>query len=166
VCVWQRILIKVIYLNIMITTVSTYSLFFWNFNFGRLCLTNSMELSLSWEANSHSGSQEIPCLLWNPKIHYHDDKSLPLIPILNQMLSNSEALCNISWQAGLLWWGVVCPTPKLEDHPLSSFYDCLCNIFTATSISGGCLFHPHTEDMLMPSMVTGTHITGLSLTLN
>jgi hypothetical protein len=24
----------------------------------------------SWEANSHSASQEIPRLLWNPKIHY------------------------------------------------------------------------------------------------
>jgi hypothetical protein len=30
-------------------------------------LTNSMEQSLSWEANSHSASQEIPRLLWKPK---------------------------------------------------------------------------------------------------
>jgi hypothetical protein len=29
-----------------------------------------MEQSL-WEANSHSASQEIPHILWNPRIHYH-----------------------------------------------------------------------------------------------
>jgi hypothetical protein len=28
-------------------------------------LTNSTEQRLSWEANSHSASQEIPCLIWN-----------------------------------------------------------------------------------------------------
>jgi hypothetical protein len=30
-------------------------------------------------------SQEIPCLLWNMKVCYRVYKSLPLIPILNQM---------------------------------------------------------------------------------
>jgi len=40
--------------------------------------------SPSWEANNHLASQEIPCLLWNPKIHYHVHKSPPLVPILNQ----------------------------------------------------------------------------------
>jgi hypothetical protein len=33
--------------------------------------TNYMEQSPSWEAdNNHSASQEIPCLSWNPKVHY------------------------------------------------------------------------------------------------
>jgi len=44
-----------------------------------------MEQSPSWEANSHSASQEIPCLLWNPKIDYHVQKSPILTPILSQM---------------------------------------------------------------------------------
>jgi len=30
---------------------------------------NSMDQSPSSEANSHSASQEIPCLLWNLKVH-------------------------------------------------------------------------------------------------
>lgn len=38
------------------------------------------------------------------------------------------------------------PTPKLQDHPLLAVSDCLFNIFTATSISGGCLLHLQSED--------------------
>jgi len=49
-----------------------------------LCLstTKTMELSPSWEPNSHS-----PCLrlLWNLKIHYRVHKSQSLTPVLIQM---------------------------------------------------------------------------------
>jgi len=43
-------------------------------------LTNSMEQSTSWEANSHSASQEIPHLLWNLKVHCYVHKGLQLTP--------------------------------------------------------------------------------------
>jgi hypothetical protein len=39
-------------------------------NFESKQTTNSTELSPSWEANSHSPSQEIPRLLWNPKVRF------------------------------------------------------------------------------------------------
>jgi len=44
-----------------------------------------MEQSPSWEANSHSASQEISYLLRNPKLHYGVHKSPPLDAILTQM---------------------------------------------------------------------------------
>jgi hypothetical protein len=38
-----------------------------------------------WEINNSSRSQKIPCILWNPKVHYHVCNSLPLVAILSQV---------------------------------------------------------------------------------
>ena len=47
--------------------------------------TYSMEQSPSWEANHLSASQEIPRILWNPKVHYRIHKCPPPVPILNHL---------------------------------------------------------------------------------
>ena len=48
-------------------------------------LTYSMEKSPSWAANWFAASQEIPRILWNPKVHYRIHKCPPPVLIMSQL---------------------------------------------------------------------------------
>jgi len=104
-------------------------------------LTYSMVRSPSWEANWLAASQEIPRISRNPKVHYRTHKR--------------ACECFLTWmfyREGLL---APRPTPKLEDHSLSTVRDCSFNLFAATLPIGGrsSIRNLRTRH----AVVTGTH---------
>ena len=61
----------------------------------------STEQGLSWEAKRFSASQEIPRILWSPKVHYHIEKCPPTVPILSQ-LDSAHTPYSTSWRSILI----------------------------------------------------------------
>jgi hypothetical protein len=61
--------------------------FLWGENLiAKYCLlTYSMEQSPSWKANRFAASQEIPRILWNPKVHCRIHKCPPSVSIMSQL---------------------------------------------------------------------------------
>jgi hypothetical protein len=56
-------------------------------------LNYCVQQSPSWKANSFSAGQEIPRVLWNPKIYYSVYSNPLLVPILSQNSPLHALLC-------------------------------------------------------------------------
>jgi hypothetical protein len=64
-------------------------------------LTYSMEYSPSWEANRFAASQEIPCIVCNPKVHYRLYRCQPPVPVRSQ-LDQVHIPHSTSWRSILI----------------------------------------------------------------
>ena len=65
--------------------INTHILHLKPWHYQKFLLAYSTEQISSWKSGSSSASQDIPFILWNPKVHYRIYKSLPPAPILSQI---------------------------------------------------------------------------------
>ena len=118
----------------------------WTLTTSNLYLAISLAAALSEHALCRLLTFQVPNLISlrilrdaSPRDTPHGDPSGGVV-YLRIVLSPEEASClQVFLNMYVLQGGLLAPrpTPKMEDHPLSSVHDCLFNLFTATLHIGG-----------------------------
>lgn len=93
-----------------------------------------MEGTASWEGNSCSASQHIPCILWKWKVHCCVQNSLPLVTVKNQISPGHtlpSCVCEIHFKtiqlmpsSGLF---LLLPAPHHQNTACISVFSRLCH---------------------------------------
>jgi hypothetical protein len=135
-----------------------------------------MEHSSFWESNMFSASQQIPCIIFTPYVHYriknaqHMSLSWASSPRISIPFSRACVVKRISPIPRLCACNIIsfyrehllAPRPKsdIEYHPLSAVRECLFHTFAATLHIWWSLFlYPQTEDAPCGSGTDGAHVT-------
>ena len=91
-----------------------------------------MEQGPSWEANWFSACQEIPRILWNPKVHYHIYKCPPPVPILST-LNPVHVHHPTAWRSILILSSLGLPSALFPSgFPTKTLYASLLSLVCAT----------------------------------
>ena len=131
----------------------------------------------SWEANRFSVIQEIPHILWNPKVHYRTHKCLQSLPILSQI----DPVHDITYHSQKIHLNIILPSapgsskwyisfrfttnilfPYCYMPRLSHFLDLITRITSGEEYgswnSSLCSFHhsPVTSSLLAPRILLST----------
>jgi hypothetical protein len=77
-----------------------------------------MELSASWEATNCAATQELPSVLWNPKVHYRLHKSPSPVPILSRI----DPISTIPSYLSKIHFNIVHPPTSWSSHWSLSFW--------------------------------------------